>query len=115
VGKRIRCRSRDGRGIQDRPAAAAPQLVEGRVRGDAVRPSGKSAPSVKSGDASRYSGHCLLCRVERVLLVSEQAAADRVAAVVMTPEKRLECSSIPLLGGRDNAPMDIGGTLAVRR
>jgi hypothetical protein len=101
--------------LYGRAATAAPQLVKGPVCRHAIHPGGKRTPAVEAGDASSDADHRLLCGVERILIIPEQTAADRVAAVVMAPQKRFERKSITVLCCRDDLGFVVRGGVIGRQ
>jgi hypothetical protein len=88
--------------FEHRPATASSQFIERFVRSHAIDPGGKSASPIEAAETTSDGDHCLLGGVEGVLVVAQKPTADRVAAVVMTPEQRLECCAITALRGRED-------------
>ncbi len=89
-----------GDDVRRRPPAAAAQLVEGGVGGDAVDPRGERRAPVEAGEAADDADHRLLGGVVGVAAGAGDAPAHGVDAVVVAAQQPVEGVAIAGLGCR---------------
>ncbi len=94
--------------VRGRPALALAQLVERGVGCDAVRPRREGGATVEAREPANDRDHRLLGGIVGVATRPHDAPADRVDAVVVAAQQRLDGAPVAGLGGGDERAV-VGG------